>query len=86
MRATPETMQEVAAALTARHLHADGSCSETHYPEAIDLVKFLEDRGFEVREFGRDYQLDIVTDLIAHLRIDHECEHSGLPHRTGSIW
>lgn len=49
MRATPEAVSEVAAALTGRHLKADGFCNETHYPEAIEMVKFMEQRGYEVK-------------------------------------
>lgn len=75
MRATPGAVQEVAAALTGRHLNADGSCSETHYPEAMDLVKFLEGRGYEVRRIGSELGTQAGTRLrVNMLYHNSECD------------
>jgi len=43
-----DALAEVAAALTDRHIRADGYCSETHYPEAERLLAFLYERGYDV--------------------------------------
>jgi hypothetical protein len=52
--ADPTVLAVVAAALTDRHIRADGYCSETHYPEAERLVDFIEGRGLTLVPTGDD--------------------------------